>query len=144
MVLADTLVSARRRLRMRAAIRTYRPIPSCNRFASMPLLLLDPYAFDTSHPIESHVRAGQLFGGEATMTQHENVQSTAKARTTEGRAGASDIVDAWATFIIPHMTILPRFSVGRILLHLLAMLGDRCIRFHVAGIMRELPWLPQH
>jgi len=21
------------------------------------------------------------------------------------------------------------------------MLGDRCIRFHVAGIVRELPWL---
>ena len=76
------------------------------------------------------------------MTQHENVQSTAKARTTEGRAGAFDIVAA--TFIIPRMTVLSRFSVGRILLHLLAMLGDRCIRFHVAGIMRELPWLPQH
>jgi hypothetical protein len=36
------------------------------------------------------------------------------------------------------MTILARFSVGRILLHLLAMLGDRCVRFHVAGIVREL------
>jgi hypothetical protein len=36
------------------------------------------------------------------------------------------------------MTILARVSVGRILLHLLAMLGDRCVRFHVAGIMREL------
>jgi hypothetical protein len=34
-----------------------------------------------------------------------------------------------------------RLRVGRILLHLLAMLGDRCIRFHVAGIIRELPWL---
>jgi hypothetical protein len=21
------------------------------------------------------------------------------------------------------------------------MLGDRCVRFHVAGIIRELPWL---
>jgi hypothetical protein len=31
------------------------------------------------------------------------------------------------------------FRVGRILLHLLAMLGDRCVRFHVAGILRELP-----
>lgn len=37
------------------------------------------------------------------------------------------------------MPILFRFSVGRILLHLLAMLGDRCVRFHVAGIIRELP-----
>jgi hypothetical protein len=36
------------------------------------------------------------------------------------------------------MTILARLSVGRIFLHLLAMLGDRCVRFHVAGIMREI------
>jgi hypothetical protein len=28
---------------------------------------------------------------------------------------------------------------GRILLHMLAMLGDRCVRFHLAGIRRELP-----
>jgi hypothetical protein len=28
---------------------------------------------------------------------------------------------------------------GRILLHMLAMLGDRCVRFHLAGIGRELP-----
>ena len=33
---------------------------------------------------------------------------------------------------------LARFRHGRILLHLLAMLGDRCIRFHIAGIAREL------
>jgi hypothetical protein len=38
-----------------------------------------------------------------------------------------------------HMTNLAHFSVGRILLHLLAMLGDRCVRFHLAGIIRELP-----
>lgn len=37
------------------------------------------------------------------------------------------------------MTILARLSVGRILLHLLAMLGDRCVRFHLEGIVRELP-----
>jgi len=37
------------------------------------------------------------------------------------------------------MTILARFSAGRILLHLLAMLGDRCVRFHLEGIVRELP-----
>ena len=37
-----------------------------------------------------------------------------------------------------HMTILMRFSTGRILLHLLAMSGDRSVRFHVAGIVREL------
>jgi len=39
------------------------------------------------------------------------------------------------------MTILARFSVGRILLHLLAGLGDRCVRFHFEGIVRELPWI---
>lgn len=27
---------------------------------------------------------------------------------------------------------------GRIVLHVLAMLGDRCVRFHLAGIRREL------
>jgi hypothetical protein len=36
------------------------------------------------------------------------------------------------------MSTVARFSVGRILLHLLAMLGDRCVRFHVAGIIREI------
>jgi hypothetical protein len=35
------------------------------------------------------------------------------------------------------MLTLARFRAGRILLHLLAMLGDRCVRFHVAGIIRE-------
>jgi hypothetical protein len=74
------------------------------------------------------------------MTHHEDVQSTAKAHTIDGRPGAVDIVAAWAGFITPHMTILAQFSVGRILLHLLAMLGDQCIRFHAAGISRELPW----
>jgi len=39
------------------------------------------------------------------------------------------------------MTILTRLSVGRILLHLIAMLGDRCVRFHFEGIARELPWI---
>jgi len=52
-----------------------------------------------------------------------------------------DIVAARTGFTIDHMTILARFGVGRILLHLLAMLGDRCVRFHVSGIMRELPSL---
>jgi hypothetical protein len=36
------------------------------------------------------------------------------------------------------MTILARFSLGRILLHLIAMLGDRSVRFHFKGIAREL------
>ena len=51
-----------------------------------------------------------------------------------------NIVTAWRDFKLRHMTTLARFSVGRILLHLLAMLGDRCLRFHVTGIIRELPW----
>jgi len=37
------------------------------------------------------------------------------------------------------MTTLARFRVGRILLHLLAIPGDGCVRFHAAGILRELP-----
>jgi hypothetical protein len=39
------------------------------------------------------------------------------------------------------MLFLTRFRLGRILLHLIAMLGDRCARFHGSGIMRELPWI---
>ena len=37
------------------------------------------------------------------------------------------------------MPTLARFSAGRVLLHLLAMLGDREFRFHYAGMLRELP-----
>ena len=39
------------------------------------------------------------------------------------------------------MTILAQLSAGRILLHLIAMLGDRSVRFHFEGIARELPWI---
>ena len=38
------------------------------------------------------------------------------------------------------MTILARLS-GRILLHLIAMLGDHSVRFHFEVIARELPWI---
>jgi hypothetical protein len=38
------------------------------------------------------------------------------------------------------MANLARFRLGRIFLHLLAMLGDRAVRFHTAGIVRELSW----
>jgi hypothetical protein len=69
------------------------------------------------------------------------VRYSAKAQTTGGWDGAFDIVAAWNAFTIRHTTILARFSAGRILLHLLAMLGDRCVRFHVAGIIRESSWL---
>ena len=41
------------------------------------------------------------------------------------------------------MTVLARFSGGRVLLHLLAMVGDRRVRFHAAGIIRELPWVAE-
>jgi hypothetical protein len=47
----------------------------------------------------------------------------------------------YATFTVGYMGNLARFSVGRILLHLLAMPRDRCVRFHLAGILRELPWV---
>ena len=36
------------------------------------------------------------------------------------------------------MLTLARFSAGRVVLHLLAMMGDGEFRFHGAGIMREL------
>jgi len=36
---------------------------------------------------------------------------------------------------------LARFSLGRVLLHLISMLGDRAFRFHAAGMMRELSWV---
>ena len=39
------------------------------------------------------------------------------------------------------MASLARFSLGRVLLHLIAMLGDRALGFHCAGILRELQWL---
>jgi hypothetical protein len=36
------------------------------------------------------------------------------------------------------MLTLARFSLGRVVLHLLAMIGDGAFRFHAAGILREL------
>jgi hypothetical protein len=39
------------------------------------------------------------------------------------------------------MAELARFGVGRVLLHLIAMLGDGAFRFHAAGIMREVTWV---
>jgi hypothetical protein len=35
------------------------------------------------------------------------------------------------------MLILARSSLGRVLLHLIAMCGNGAIRFHGAGILRE-------
>jgi hypothetical protein len=36
------------------------------------------------------------------------------------------------------MLTLARFSAGRVVLHLIAMTGDRAFRFHSAGILREI------
>jgi hypothetical protein len=36
------------------------------------------------------------------------------------------------------MLIAARFRLGRVALHLVAMLGDRAFRFHGAGILREV------
>ena len=51
----------------------------------------------------------------------------------------------WAPRSIDEIMIaeLARFSLGRVLLHLISMLGDRAIRFHAAGIMRELSWVAE-
>jgi hypothetical protein len=35
-------------------------------------------------------------------------------------------------------TTLVRYRLGRVLLHLSAMIGDGALRFHAAGIWREL------
>ena len=35
-------------------------------------------------------------------------------------------------------TFLVGFSLGRVFLHLVAMAGDGAVRFHLAGIRREL------
>jgi len=43
----------------------------------------------------------------------------------------------WCLFA-SQMLGLARFRVGRIVLHLIAILGDRCVGFHLAGILREV------
>lgn len=48
---------------------------------------------------------------------------------------AKQACDRWSNGCL---ATLARCSAGRIALHLLAMAGDRCIRFHLAGILREL------
>ena len=55
-----------------------------------------------------------------------------------------NIVTAWTDFKLRHMTTLARFSVGRSLLHLLAMLGDRCLRFHITGLSENYLGAPKH
>ncbi|PWT70339.1 MAG: hypothetical protein C5B46_09690 [Proteobacteria bacterium] len=68
--------------------------------------------------------------------QHTNIPSVP---ATGNRAGHN--VATTARFTIRGTMYLSRFALGRVLLHVLAMLGDGCFRFHVAGITRELTWL---
>lgn len=84
--------------------------------------------------------------GNETMVIRERAASTKWTRRHTKRERSADrhysMVEK-AQIVSPdiHMTTLARLRVGRILLHLLAMLGDRCVRFHFAGILRELPWV---
>src|SRR5262249_33270744 len=82
---------------------------------------------------------------QCTICRHAGMS---RARTQEvfrrnryvrspGRTGAARRRNRIRTTRLAMMT-LARFPLGRILLHLLAMLGDRCVHFHVAGIMREI------
>ena len=38
------------------------------------------------------------------------------------------------------MLLMARHRAGRVALHCFAMVGDRQVRFHCAGIAREMPW----
>jgi hypothetical protein len=44
----------------------------------------------------------------------------------------------WPALFDGAMCILVRFPLGRVVLHLIAMAGDGCFRFHAAGIGREV------
>ena len=62
----------------------------------------------------------------------------AGAHASSGHGGDA-LTAAW-THLAHRSTLgLARFSVGRVLLHLMALASDRCIRFHGAGILREIP-----
>jgi len=87
------------------------------------------------HPISlAHIHRAELATDMGWARVGEPVRPRSSAQPPSSPTTSQDI----------EMLTLARFRLGRVLLHLLAMLGDRCIRFHVAGIMRELPWLPQH
>ena len=47
---------------------------------------------------------------------------------------AIDVATAWMRLSVA----VAGYAAGRIVLHVLAMAGDRCVRFHCAGIVREL------
>jgi hypothetical protein len=42
---------------------------------------------------------------------------------------------------MPHMTTLAHFAPGRMLLHVIAMVGDGSFGFHLSGIRREFAGL---
>ena len=58
-------------------------------------------------------------------------------RARERHLGAAHGAEAYFWNLTYAMLILARFSLGRVLLHLFAMMGDGAFRFHVAGIVRE-------
>ena len=60
------------------------------------------------------------------------------ARASSGH-GADALTAAWTHLASRSTLSLAQFSVGRVLLHLIATTSDRCIRFHGAGILREIP-----
>jgi len=54
---------------------------------------------------------------------------------------ATQILTMASLALSSRLLTLARFRSGRILLHVVAMMGDRSFRFHAAGIVRELPWI---
>jgi hypothetical protein len=52
------------------------------------------------------------------------------------------VARAWC-LITSKLLGLARFRFGRILLHMMAIVGDRCVGFHLAGILRELAEISQ-
>jgi TatA/E family protein of Tat protein translocase len=61
-----------------------------------------------------------------------------RARRRRRKAGRSPEFGVQPPLTGILMAELARSSLGRVLLHLSAMLGDRAVRFHCAGILREL------
>ena len=62
----------------------------------------------------------------------------AGAHTSSGHGGDA-LASAWGHLASRSTLRLAQFSVGRVLLHLIATTSDRCIRFHGEGILREIP-----
>lgn len=69
----------------------------------------------------------------------EPIHSSARRRSTGGPRNRFNVAAACTRWVGGCLSALTRYPIGRIVLHLLAMAGDRCVRFHLAGIVRELP-----